>query len=135
MSELLYFPLTQEQAPWKTAIDRVFEIEAGRHTGKVIRVSLAQFEEDLNQDGTIDQINVKATSSIVDRTTGEPLMVGAKPVKTVGKVESLATSALAEGTETMTGFLAECADEAIFRVIRLEGQLISLAEIPTIQQG
>lgn len=128
---MTYTALTAEECPWKAEADRVFEIDSGKHTGKVIKVTLTRQEQDINGDGVPDQLNVKVIAALVDKATGEPVTIAGHAIETPGKVDSVRMAAISEGEIDVLSWMADLVDAAIFRVLRKEAAMSSYALIPT----
>lgn len=127
MSELLYTPV---QVEGLKESERVFRIESGANAGLFIKVTQTRNDQDLDDDGVPDQINIKTSSCVCDEN-GQPVSIAGQPVVTPARVDSILTSALADGLVDLMTERANFTDASIFRALRQRTAYLSWANIPT----
>lgn len=130
MSTLTYIALTNIECPWMATNDSVVEIDSGIHQGKVIKACITQKQEDINFDGTPDQLNVKISAALVNKTDGTVIQYGGRNIELPGKVSSVSLSAVAEGDVDVVAWMASLLDEAVHRIIRQQAALAAISLIP-----
>lgn len=131
MSSITYTALDPANHAWMVAGDSLLEIDEGQHIGKCILVNTVQNDVDTNFDGSADQVNVKVTARLVDKTDGSTITVGTSHVIAPAKVESALMSAIAEGDVVVSVWMANMIDDAIHRVLRQQSALGAISMIPT----
>jgi len=127
---ILYTPLNHADHAWLFAGDRALKIDEGIHADKVIKVTISRSDSDENQDGIIDQLNVKIQGELVDENTGDIIEVSSTQVKAPANVHSISTDALGEGSVSIPSWLASLTDDVVFKVLRHEAALLAWAQLP-----
>ena len=130
MSDLTYTASDPTNHTWMTTGDSLLEITGGTHDGKCVLVNIMQNNIDTNLDGTDDQVNVKVSAKLVNKTTGATVLEGTAPVQIPAKVESALLSAISEGTVVVSTWLANMIDDAIHRTLRQQAALGAINMIP-----
>lgn len=129
MSELLY----------EDAMADVNNTEVGHYVvrllntafaGQLVRVTLFRSEQDFNNDGTPDQVNIKVTGYVVDTENAVLSTPGGRPMQTEGEVHSLTLNSLSEGTTDVAAFQAKCINLCVHGMVRMATNLQMLENIP-----
>ena len=108
-----------------------FQITSGTFSGALVRVQILRTaDEDLDGDGTPDQLNLKVSGAVIDASNNVQQTSGGKPMEVPGKVASMLLAALAEGTEDLAVFQADQARACVYRMINLATALQAFETIP-----
>ncbi|WP_406828111.1 hypothetical protein [Microbulbifer sp. ARAS458-1] len=130
VSELTYTPATELVTglePGQVA----FVIDNGAYAGQLIRIQITRADVDTDADGVVDQVNLKVSGAVIDDQNQVQATGGGEPMVTPGKVDSIATSALAEGTESVAAVKARITDECVHRMVRLAAAMQAWESIPS----
>ena len=131
MTILLYDVVPHADHDWLDATKRAVKITTEPHIDKIICISVTRKDEDTNMDGMSDQINISLSATRVDLITGEPVTIGASPIKTALNTHSVSMDTAATDDFDINLWIANLTTGEIEKCLRTEASLAGWALIPT----
>ena len=106
-------------------------ITSGAFIGELIRVQVLRIEEDVNNDGVVDQLNLKTTGAVINPDNTPKLTAGGRAMECPAKVDSILMAAIAEGTVDPLVRQGEVTEECVYRMLNLAVAMQAWETIPS----
>ncbi|WP_299947550.1 hypothetical protein [uncultured Microbulbifer sp.] len=107
-----------------------FRITNGQFVDELIRVQVTRMEEDVNNDGKVDQLNLKVQGAVIHPDNTVKVTAGGRTMECPARVESILVSAIADNTVDVLVRQAEVTDECVYRMLNLAVAMQAWESIP-----
>lgn len=108
-----------------------FRITSGQFAGELVRVQVTRLEEDVNNDGQVDQLNLKVCGAVINADNTVKLTAGGREMVCPARVESILLAAIADGSVDILVRQAEVTDECVARMLNLAVAMNAWESIPS----
>ena len=114
-------------APGQVAL----RITSGAFIGELIRVQVLRIEEDVNNDGVVDQLNLKSSGAVINPDNSVKQTAGGRAMECPAKIDSILMAAIAEGTVDPLVRQGEITTECVFRMLNMAVAMQAWESIPS----
>ena len=114
-------------APGQVAL----RMTSGVFAGELIRVQVLRIEEDVNQDGQVDQLNLKTEGAVINPDNSVKVTAGGRRMECPAKVDSILMAAIAEGKVDPLVRQGEVTEECVYRMLNLAVAMQAWESIPS----